>query len=121
MSVWQETTSERVRLAELLARLTEQQWATASLCEGWDVREMVCHLVDPISTPLPVLLARFAITLARAGGDFDRANRLATRRLADRPVVDLVTLLREHADSRFAALDRLAGDGVAPLASWLQA
>lgn len=37
---------ERNDLADLLETLTPQQWATASLCEGWTVRDVVAHVVS---------------------------------------------------------------------------
>jgi uncharacterized protein (TIGR03083 family) len=50
------TIAERERLTEILARLTPQQWETASLCAGWRVREVVAHLSMPFRTKPPRLL-----------------------------------------------------------------
>lgn len=36
---------QRRRLAGVLAGLSDEQWATASRCEGWTVRDVVSHLV----------------------------------------------------------------------------
>lgn len=36
---------QRRRLGALLSSLDETQWATASRCEGWTVRDVVAHLV----------------------------------------------------------------------------
>lgn len=36
---------QRQRLASLLAGLDDEQWATASRCEGWSVRDVIAHLV----------------------------------------------------------------------------
>jgi uncharacterized protein (TIGR03083 family) len=36
---------QRRRLVELLAGLDETQWAAASRCEGWTVRDVIAHLV----------------------------------------------------------------------------
>ena len=37
---------QRRRLASLLGRLDDEQWAAASRCEGWSVRDVTTHLVD---------------------------------------------------------------------------
>ena len=37
---------QRRRLASLLGGLDDEQWATASRCEGWSVRDVVAHLVS---------------------------------------------------------------------------
>jgi uncharacterized protein (TIGR03083 family) len=37
---------QRRRLASLLDGLDDEQWATASRCEGWSVRDVVAHLVS---------------------------------------------------------------------------
>ncbi|MBK6872283.1 MAG: maleylpyruvate isomerase family mycothiol-dependent enzyme [Kineosporiaceae bacterium] len=101
MDVWAEITDERVRLADLLDGLDEFEWATASLCSGWTVRDMAGHLVMPLATPHPI--PRFLVDMIRARGSFDRVNRMATARFAVRPTTELVDLLRRHAGSHFVA------------------
>lgn len=36
---------QRDRLGEVLARLTDEQWAAPSRCEGWTMRDVVSHLI----------------------------------------------------------------------------
>ena len=36
---------QRTRLAALLVGLTDEQWASASRCDGWTVQDVVAHLV----------------------------------------------------------------------------
>src|SRR4051794_31151292 len=36
---------QRRRLAETLAGLSDEQWATGSRCEGWSVQDVVAHLL----------------------------------------------------------------------------
>jgi uncharacterized protein (TIGR03083 family) len=43
-SVWPLIHGERAALAADLAGLTDEQWATASLCPGWSVRDVLGHL-----------------------------------------------------------------------------
>lgn len=87
----------RRRAADLLAGLGDDGWATPSLCAGWTVREVAAHLVVPFQVSVPrmaldVVLARFSIN-----GAMDRT----ARRVAEADVDDLVSALRENADSRF--------------------
>lgn len=88
---------ERRRLADQLADLTPEQQATQSLCHAWSVHDVLAHL----TMPLDVGLARFALAMAFAAGDFDRANRRLTRRQAARPYDEIISLLHRKADSRF--------------------
>lgn len=46
-ALWSVITTERRRLADELESLTDEQWATPSLCPGWRVRDVVAHLVYP--------------------------------------------------------------------------
>ena len=88
---------ERRRVARLIEGLSPAQLATASLCEGWTVRDVAGHLLMPLVTPMP----RFALAMARNGFSFDRANRRLSERVARRPVQDIADGLRRHADHEF--------------------
>lgn len=90
--------AERRRLADRLAELDEDQWATPSLCEGWTVREVAAHLVVPFEVSFPAMGRR----VLRARGSYPRAMDAATRELAARPTGDLVAALRANAEDRFA-------------------
>ena len=66
---------DRLRLAELasisalLHDLDDEQWDTASLCEGWRVRDVVSHMCVGYTTPmLPLLrdLARYRFNVPKA-------------------------------------------------------
>lgn len=72
---WSLVHTERAALAADLAQLNEQQWATASLCEQFTVREVLAHMtagasLNPVRWTAGVIRCRF---------DFDRqvALRLA--------------------------------------------
>src|SRR6201982_2842968 len=72
---WSLIHAERAALAADLAELTEQRWATRSLCDLFTVREVLAHLtagasLNPVRWMAGVLRCRF---------DFDRqvAMRLA--------------------------------------------
>ncbi|MFI2410143.1 maleylpyruvate isomerase family mycothiol-dependent enzyme [Streptomyces sp. NPDC018947] len=73
--IWPSIHAERAALAADLAELTDEQWATPSLCAGLTVREVLAHLtagasLTPVSWLAGVIRCRF---------DFDKqvAVRLA--------------------------------------------
>ena len=51
--------AERDDLAEFLATLTPQQWATASLCTKWTVKDVVAHLISYEELGTMGLIKRF--------------------------------------------------------------
>lgn len=88
--------AERRRLADHVAHLTDEQWATPSLCSAWTVRDVVAHLTVTTRISVPQVL-RAAL---RARGSFDRMEiQLASRRAAAYPTAELVAQLRESAGS----------------------
>lgn len=88
--------AERRRLADSVADLTDEQWATPSLCAAWTVRDVIAHLTVTTRLTVPRLL-RAAV---RARGSFDRmAVDLAAERAAAHSTAELVAQLRESADS----------------------
>ena len=88
--------AERRRLADHVADLTDEQWATPSLCAAWTVRDVVAHLTTTTRMTVPRLV-RAAV---RARGDFDRMEiDLAAERAAAHTTAELVAQLRESADS----------------------
>lgn len=64
--LWDTIVGERQALAAELATLTEQEWATPSLCAGWTVRDVAAHV---ISSPQLTWreMGRFAPGMARYG------------------------------------------------------
>ncbi|MEW1854562.1 maleylpyruvate isomerase family mycothiol-dependent enzyme [Streptomyces albidoflavus] len=73
--VWASIHAERAALAADLASLTEEQWATPSLCSGLTVREVLAHLTASAS----LNAVRWMAGVIRCRFDFDRqvAVRLA--------------------------------------------
>ncbi|MEP6815084.1 MAG: maleylpyruvate isomerase family mycothiol-dependent enzyme [Marmoricola sp.] len=67
-SIWPTIHAERRALADDLDGLTDQQWATQSLCTDWNVHQVLAHLVSAARMTPPRFLARFAA----AGFNFDR-------------------------------------------------
>jgi len=94
---WRAIEQERRGLADLLESLTDDQWNTPSLCQGWRVRDVAAHVALAPQAPSPLTMAVEAV---RAGGRFHKLNRDVSVRHAEEPGVDLVAELRQHAASR---------------------
>ena len=87
---------ERLALADLVAGLEADQWATPSLCAAWTVRDVVAHLT--VTTRLTV--PKVAVAAARARFSFDRMEiALTAERAARYGTAELVEQLRESASS----------------------
>ena len=69
-AIWQTVHSERRRLAADLTKLRDDQWRVSSLCPGWDIHDVLAHLVDTALTGR----VSFIRDLLIARMDFDRAN-----------------------------------------------
>lgn len=94
--VWPLVHAERHALVDDLSRLTDEQWRTPSLCEGWTVHDVAAHLVGNASH---ISVLGLVVAMARARFDFDRMNQAdAARELGDGPAHTL-RRLREVADN----------------------
>jgi uncharacterized protein (TIGR03083 family) len=93
-------TRNRLLAAEMFAGLTDEQWATPSLCAGWTVREVCAHLVPPAGgfkvLPLLGMVIRFR-------GDLARMVDVTAREGARRPTSELVAELHDRAGERLKA------------------
>ncbi|MBI9113464.1 maleylpyruvate isomerase family mycothiol-dependent enzyme [Sanguibacter suaedae] len=69
-TVWEDVHAERRRLLDDLTGVSDAAWRTPSLCPGWDVHDVVAHLVDTARTGR----VSFVRDLLAAHMDFDRAN-----------------------------------------------
>jgi uncharacterized protein (TIGR03083 family) len=88
-----ETFAERERLLSLLERLSPEQWSTASLCDGWDVRDVLAHM----TMPFRVRTLQMLVGLVRARFSFnryaEREARAAAKALGEEA---LLVLLRDN-------------------------
>ncbi|MDW5610032.1 MULTISPECIES: maleylpyruvate isomerase family mycothiol-dependent enzyme [Mycolicibacterium] len=75
-AVWRFVHAERARLADDLAGLPHDAWATPSLCPGWDVHDVLAHLVDSAKSTR----VGFARRMMAARFDFDADNALGIAR-----------------------------------------
>jgi uncharacterized protein (TIGR03083 family) len=67
-NIWPTIHAERQSLADELADLRPEQWATPSLCAGWSVHDVLAHLVAAATMTPPRFFAKFAA----AGFRFDK-------------------------------------------------
>lgn len=95
--VFARTADLRRQIADLAAELTPAQLARQSLCGAWTVRDVLGHLVVPLTISMP----QFAVAMLRARGDFHVANDRLARQSADRLGARLPQVLRERAGRRF--------------------
>jgi len=58
--IWQTIDAERAATADLLAGLSDVEWASPSLCDGWTVREVAGHLPLAPHTTIGSALREFA-------------------------------------------------------------
>ena len=99
------TAANRRLLADFFDTLSPEQLATRSLCDAWTVREVLGHLVMPLTSGV----GSFLVQVVRARGSVNRASERMAADLARRPVAELTALLREHAD------DHGPAPGVGPM------
>lgn len=92
--IWAVVHAERRRLVDDLTGLDAGSWVTASLCPGWDVHDVLAHLVDTARTTR----LRFVRDLVMARFDFDRANEAGIARERHRDPAQTLAALREVAD-----------------------
>lgn len=94
-AIKRQVSAHRRELAALLAGLSEDQWDTQSLCDGWRVREVVAHLTMPFRLSLP----GFVLEMVKARGNMNRmADRYARRGAAALSSRDLVATLENNVD-----------------------
>lgn len=85
---------ERRDFADLLDGLSPAQWSAASLCNGWNVRDVVAHTLAYLSQSRRGLLA----AMIRHRGDVDRLNAAALPAYCRLPPDQLAALMRAGVD-----------------------
>lgn len=99
MDLQSQIAANRRRLADFFDSLDEDQLGTRSLCEAWTVREVLGHLVMPLTGSL----RSFLLQVVKERGSIDRASVAVARDLSRRPLADLTALLRAKADEMIPA------------------
>jgi len=97
MDVWDMTAAERASLVEALAALPEASWDQPSWCAGWNVRDVVGHIIAAATETT----AAFFAHLAGAGFNFDRFTDKRTHGItAGKSTKELVDTLRARISTR---------------------
>jgi uncharacterized protein (TIGR03083 family) len=95
--IWGWIAAERRTLADLTEGLTQEQLATPSLCAGWTVRDVIAHL----TLNMTFSRRQSAGALVRSGFRPNRFIQLLTVDAAKRTDAELVSLLRDDADTQW--------------------
>ncbi|MFF3467769.1 maleylpyruvate isomerase family mycothiol-dependent enzyme [Streptomyces sp. NPDC001984] len=77
-------------LADLLDSISDAQWETSSLCEGWRIREVIAHLTMPVRYSEQAFMAE----LRDCDFDFTRLSNQIAARDATLATTELVANLR---------------------------
>ncbi len=104
---------QRRRLASLLGGLDDEQWATASRCEGWSVQDVVVHLVSTNQFWAFSIGAALAGEPTRVLATFDPVASPAELVDAGRsqPTADVLARFVETNESLADAVAELGDDG----------
>lgn len=93
--VWAAIDTQRLRTAALLESLSPDEWAHASLCDGWTVRDVAAHL-----TLQELGLGAVLRAALRHPGSMNHMIRQSARRRAELPTERLVADIRDMVGSR---------------------
>jgi uncharacterized protein (TIGR03083 family) len=104
---WPAIHAEREVLATDLSALTDEQWATPSLCAGWTVRDVLGHMTATAKMTPP----RFFLALAGAGFKFNNMTSREVARETTGPPADSLAEFRRYTQA--------SSHPPGPAASWL--
>jgi uncharacterized protein (TIGR03083 family) len=91
-SPWPLIHAEREALLADLGTLTDDQWATASLCAGWTVRDVLGHMIATAKMTPP----KFFVSMAAAGFRFNNMTAKGVAAEATAKPGDGLANLRSH-------------------------
>jgi uncharacterized protein (TIGR03083 family) len=91
-SPWPLIHAEREALIDDLGTLTDEQWATPSLCAGWTVRDVLGHMIATAKMTPP----RFFAKMAAAGFRFNSMTAKAVAAEATANPADGLANFRSH-------------------------
>lgn len=100
METWDLVAAERNDLADLLETLSEQQWNTETLCEGWKVRDLTGHLVEGAEK---LRWGRLIGAMVKSGFRINVMLDRGAREVGAMPTPDLLKRMRESAGYQFTA------------------
>ena len=93
--IWAAIDAHRLRTAELLEQLSDDEWVHPSLCDGWTVRDVAAHL-----TLQQLRLGDALLEAVRHRAGMNRMIREWARRRAELPREQLVAEIRGMVGSR---------------------
>lgn len=93
--VWSTIHSERAALDADLQSLTAQQWDTASLCQGWSVRDVLAHMTATAEMTPP----KFFGSLIGSGFNFDKMLEKAMKEREQGTAADTLALFAASVNS----------------------
>lgn len=96
MDTWQLIGTERTRLAQALAGLSDRDWAANSLCAGWTNRDTLAHIVSTAE----ITQGKFFLGMARNGFNFNRMVAGDIQRVGADSTEHLLARLAAAATSR---------------------
>lgn len=96
VDMWATIADERGALAEDLADLSDDQWATRSLCPDWTVHEALAHMTSTAHITPPA----FLLGLAGSGFKFEKFSRKGIDRWRGDSPARTLQSFREVQDSR---------------------
>ena len=91
-SPWALIHAEREALIADLGTATDEQWATASLCADWTVRDVLGHMISTAKMTPP----KFFTSMAAAGFRFNNMNAKGVATEATATPADGLAHLRSH-------------------------
>ena len=91
-SPWPLIHTEREALIADLGTLTDDQWATRSLCADWTVRDVLGHMISTAKMTPP----KFFVSMAAAGFRFNNMNAKGVSSEATANPADGLANLRSH-------------------------
>lgn len=94
---WELAARARRDYADLVEPLTDRADAT-TMCGDWTVHHVTAHLASFVDVGLP----SFFLNMAKHRFDYDRAADTLARRIAERPMSELIASLREKAGKKSA-------------------
>jgi uncharacterized protein (TIGR03083 family) len=94
--IWRHLERERLRAADLLDSLSDEQWAEPSLCQGWTVHHVAAHMTFPIRTNYAV----GGVGILRNRGSLNRYIDADARAQAAKSRQELTAAVRAGAGDR---------------------
>jgi uncharacterized protein (TIGR03083 family) len=94
--IWRAVDTQRLAICDLLDQLSDDEWRTASLCDGWTVRDVAAHLTLQQIGPadVPAILFRWPGVLSLS---MNRMIQEMARRQAALPTATLIARNRAMA------------------------